>query len=104
LKGFEFDSAAVKAKITASDLAGASSVLKPTWVKVSGVPKEYREELVFKQASKIMGRPEEADKSALKGIVPDRVKIKCRKPAIVNCSIEFFFGDVGHYTTFGGEE
>jgi hypothetical protein len=32
------------------------------------------------------------------------VKIKCREPGAINCSIEFFFGDVGFFITFEGED
>jgi hypothetical protein len=105
LKSFEFSSAIVKAKISASDLlACASLVLKPTWVKVTRVSAEFTEELILKHVCKMVGRPEEVDKNALRGTSPDRVKIKCRKPTTINCSIEFFFGDVGHYINFEGED
>jgi hypothetical protein len=48
----------------------------------------------------MIGKPEQVDKEALREKEFDRVKIKCRKPEAINCSIEYFFGDVGYFVTF----
>jgi hypothetical protein len=95
----------VKASIIAFDLPpGASSRLKSTWVKVSGIPREFRAEVKIKQVCKMVGKPEEIDKETRKDKGPNRIGIKCRQPEKVNCSIEFVFGDMGHFVTFEGEE
>jgi hypothetical protein len=74
--------------------------LKTTWVKVSGIPKEFRDETILKYVCKMIGKSEQVDKEALREKEFDRVKIKCRKPEAINCSIEYFFGDVGYFVTF----
>jgi hypothetical protein len=85
LKSFEFNSSIVKARITASDLSpGASARLKTTWVKVSGIPKEFRDETILKHVCSMIGKPEQVDKEALKEKEYDRVKIKCRKSEAIN--------------------
>jgi hypothetical protein len=53
---------------------------------------EFREEGLIKQVCKMVGRPEEVDKGVLKGKGPYRVRLKCRDPSAINCSIEFFLG------------
>jgi hypothetical protein len=104
IKSFDFSSVVVKARIMTSDLPpGASSRLKPTWVKVSGIPKEFREEVIIKHVCKMVGKHEEIDKEALKGKGLDRIKIKCKQPEKINSSFEFFFG-TSHFVTFEGEE
>jgi hypothetical protein len=65
---------------------------------------EFREEGLLKQVCKMVGKPEEVDKGALRGNGPDRVRLKCRDLGAINCSIEFFFGDVGHLVSFEGED
>jgi hypothetical protein len=105
LRGFEFNNAIVKAKIVAFDVPpGASALLKSTWVKIAGVLVEFREEGLLKQVCKMVGKLEEVYKGALRGNGPDRVRLKCRDPGAINCSIEFFFGDVGHLVSFEGED
>jgi hypothetical protein len=90
LKSFDFNSAIVKARILASDLPPrASSRLKSSWVKVSGIPKEFRDEAILKQVCKMIGKPKHVDKEALKEKGHDKIVIKCRKSKAINCSIEF---------------
>jgi hypothetical protein len=49
----------VKTRVMASDIPpGPSSWLTPTWVRVSRIPKEFREEAIIKKVCKTIGKPE----------------------------------------------
>jgi hypothetical protein len=103
LKSFEFNSAIVKAKISASDMtSGAALRLKLTWVRVLDMPEEFREEEMLKHVCRMIGKPEEVDKVALKSKWTNRVKIKCRDPKAINCSIEFCLRNIGYYIYLRG--
>jgi hypothetical protein len=57
----------VKARILVTNYPpGASSRLDSTWVKVSGIPEEFREEPIIKYVCKMIGKLEEIDKEELK--------------------------------------
>jgi hypothetical protein len=65
----------------------------------------FRDEGVLKQVCKMIGNLKRWTRGlGGGGGGPDRVKIKCREPGAINCSIEFFFGDVGFFITFEGED
>jgi hypothetical protein len=51
----------------------------------------------------MIGKLEEIDKEELKSRGADRLRIKCRKHEVVDSFIEFFFGDIGHFISFEGE-
>jgi hypothetical protein len=104
LKSFEFKSAIMKAKISPCNMPPrAASRLKLTWVSVIDMPEEFKEELL-KHVCWMIGKPEEVDKVALRSKGTDMVKIKCKNPKAIDCSTEFFIGDVGYYITFEGED
>jgi hypothetical protein len=52
----------------------------------------------------MIGKLEEIDKEELKNKGADRLRIKCRKHEVVDCSIKFFLGDIGHFISFEGED
>jgi hypothetical protein len=105
LKSFEFNKAIVKAKIVSSAYPPVVLArLISTWVKVIEVPDEFREEGFLKHICKMICKPEEVDKESLKKKGPNRVRIKCRDPEMIEFSIEYFFGDNGHFVSFEGED
>jgi hypothetical protein len=105
LKSFEFNKAIVKAKIIASDHPpGVSARLISTWVRVTGVLEEFREDGFLKHICKMIGKLEEVDKESLKKKGLDRVRIKCRNHEVIDFSIEYFFRDNGHFVSFEGKD
>jgi hypothetical protein len=68
------------------------------------VPEEFREEELLRHVCRMIGKPKEVDKEALKGKGPDRVMVKCKDLGVLWCTIDFFFGDTSHCVTFEGED
>ena len=78
----------------------ASSVLQTVWIKIHKVPRIAREVEVVKEITALVAKPLSVDELSLIRSEPVRVQVRCRNPAAINGSIEFFINGVGTYLRF----
>lgn len=102
--GFELSIHKLKVKITKSSVEPAtSSMLQTCWVRISNIPDYARDEAVAKALASLVGQPVAVDELSLVRAEPVRVKVNCRNPSAIRCSIEIFFNKVGHEVKFVAE-
>ena len=92
---FELSIHKLKVKITKSSVDPAtSSMLQTCWVRISNIPDYARDEVVAKALASLVGQPVAVDELSLVRAKPVRVKVNCRNPSAIRCSIEIFFNKV----------
>lgn len=78
-------------------------MLKTCWVQISNVPTIAREVAAVKELASLVGQPIVVDELSLVKDEPMRVKVNCRNPDAIRCTIEVFFNKEGKQIKFMAE-
>jgi hypothetical protein len=81
-----------------------SSVLQTVWIKIHNVPDVARDVEIIKEITSLVAEPLVVDELSLVRAEPVRVKGRCRNPAALRGSIEYFFNGEGVLLRFEVEE
>lgn len=81
-----------------------SSVLQTVWIRIHDVPDVARDIEIVKEITSLVAEPLVVDELSLVRAEPVRVRGRCRNPAALRGSIEYFFNGVGVFLRFEVEE
>lgn len=81
-----------------------SSVLQTVWIRIHDVPDVARDIEIVKEITSLVAEPLVVDELSLVRAEPVRVRGRCRNPAALRGSIEYFFNGVGVFLRFDVEE
>lgn len=95
-RGFEFETAAIKAKVVPTDLSPeADGSLEVIWVKAYNIHPDARKDTIMELAY-LVGDPIEVDLKTINSQGPVRVKLACRESRKIRGQTKVFFNGEGY--------